>query len=705
MESLPSAGAPLHSAKVAQIARPFPGSVGSLSDKSSHELEAQGLELASPGVTPRVVLLSLILAAFFGCAIPFVDYKFTNTFLGAAHLPAGAVAVLLALLLVVNPLLRLVSQRWAFSRNETLTIYMTCLFSVLVPGRGGENFFVPNIIASFYYATSENKWLKFLEPNLRPWFTPALTRDGHYNKAVVEGWYVGGHQPIPWSAWLVPLAAWSIVIIALYIMLGCLGVMLRAQWSEHEALAFPLLRLPLELTEDMDRPDKCGALSSFFCNPIMWLGFGLAVFIQLLNGLNVYYPDVPTVPLYIGMGPLLTEAPWNQIGSFDIRVWPMAVGISYLLTAEVSFSLWFFYLFTKFQLIAAYGLGYMPKALPDPIFTRGFAKSFVSYQQVGAYFAYVGFVLWIARHHFAHIVQRAFRRVPPNPIEKDEPLSYPAAFWGFVFSFSFIIGWTVCAGVRLDVALALWLTYLVVAIALTRVVVEGGLLLVHSGWGPLGPLSHLVRGWPAASSAVPGAFISGALMTELRGFLLPSFVQSFKLAHDRKIAMKPLLALIFAATLVSLAFALWTVLHLGYSVGGLQLQEWWARGNGAQAPAKNAKEIVSGVDDNFLLNWAFFAVGFLLTCGMMVARSRFLWFPFHPIGYIMCAPFALYTLWFSIFLGWFFKSLITRFGGTDSYRKAVPAFLGLALGDVSMMVMWVIIDAWQGRTGHILLPN
>jgi hypothetical protein len=49
--------------------------------------------------------------------------------------------------------------------------------------------------------------------------------------------------------------------------------------------------------------------------------------------------------------------------------------------------------------------------------------------------------------------------------------------------------------------------------------------------------------------------------------------------------------------------------------------------------------------------------------------------------------------------------LITRFGGIDSYRKATPAFLGLALGDVTMILFWLAIDGWQGRTGHQLLPG
>ena len=58
------------------------------------------------GVTLRVVILALLLAVVFGYALPVIDYKLQNTFLGGTHLPPGAVGVLLILLLVINPLLR-----------------------------------------------------------------------------------------------------------------------------------------------------------------------------------------------------------------------------------------------------------------------------------------------------------------------------------------------------------------------------------------------------------------------------------------------------------------------------------------------------------------------------------------------------------------------------------------------------------------------
>ena len=671
---------------------------------SASEPTLDSTDKRARGVTGRVVLLSLFLAAMFGYVVPTVDYRFTNTFLGAAHLPAGAVAVLLLLLLVINPLLKLASARAALGRNEILTVYITCLFSVLVPGRGGENFFIPNVLASFYYATRENKWLDFLVPYIKPWMTPALSPDGQVQTKVVADWFQGipTGQPIPWAAWLVPLAAWTAIIFALYAMLGCLGVMVRAQWAEREALAFPLLKLPMQMTEDVDKPGA--GLGTFFRTPAMWIGFSIAVFIEMLNGLHLYFPDVPAVPLSLGTGALFTEAPWNQIGVFDIRVWPLMVGISYLLTSEVSLSLWAFFLFQKFQLIIAYYIGYQPASLPEPVWTRGFSKNFIVYQQFGAIMAYGIMVLWLGREHGRHIFRRAIGRTKATPGEAQEALSYPVAFWGFLLAWSFVIAWTTAAGVRLDIAVMLWAIYLIIAIGLTRLVVEAGLIMVNTGWMALGPLSGLIGNALPASSAVPAALISNTMMFELRGFLLPSFVQSFKLAHDRKIAARPLMALITACIAISFGVALWTIVKMGYDYGGLTLQEWWARGNGAQGPAKNAAQLVRDSTEDLKLNWGWTAVGVAVTIGLMAARAQFSWFPLHPIGYIIFTPFPIVTLWFSIFLGWLAKTLIMKFGSTEGYRAALPAFLGLALGSVTMIIFWIIIDCWQGRTGHSLLP-
>ncbi len=654
-------------------------------------------------LTLRAILLSLLLAAFFGYANPHIDFLFSNTYLGATHLPPGALGALL-LLIACNGVLRLIGPRFKLSRNELLTVFITTLFSCLVPGRGGELFFIPNTVGAFYYGTPENKWRELMLPNLPNWFSPARTTGGAYNGPLVEAFYNGG-QPVPWHLWLVPIVAWAILIFSLYTMLGCLAVILRAQWAENEALTFPLLKLPLTMTEESgETKDNV----SFFRNPVMWIGFGISVWIQGLNGLNYYFPDVPPFPLMLNSGQYFSEAPWNQMGPLVFRVLPFAVGVSYLLSSEVALSFWVFYLLHKFSYIAAYQIGLPPGALPEPTWTRGFSKAFISYQQIGAMWMYAALVLWIGRAHLAHVVRRALRREAAGENERHEALSYPVAFWGFVISSCILVGWTVAAGVRLDLAVYMWLSYFVITLCLTRVVVEGGMLYVNHGWSPLLPLAHLVGAgpgqWISVSSAVPAALIQNSLMIDLKGFLLPSFLQGFKLARDREIPLRPLLILIFACIAVAFVVGVHSVLSIAYGNGGLSMNSFWAN-SGTQEPARTVKEIAGGVQDSFLTNWFWTFTGAFVTWCLVAARMRFAWFPLHPLGYIMWSPYVMYAFWFSIFLGWLFKVIIMHFGGPAIYKRLIPAFLGLTLGDVTMILLINGIDMWQGRTGHQLMPG
>jgi len=739
------------------------------SDLQSSSLAPQTIgetALKPGGITFRAALLSLALAFFFGYMIPVVDMKMRNTFLGATHLPPGAIAVLLVLLLAINPLLSLIARdkgktaivagamiasalvsgffflrggtnsflfwlfgagavilllalgmgRKPFTRNETLTIYISCLFSTLAPGHGAENVFVVNLLGPFYYATRENKWLEFLQPYIKPWMTPALSQGGapyannEVARAHVSEWFTNNARgEVPWGAWLVPLAAWGTAIGLMYVMMACICVIIRKQWAEREALAFPLLKLPLELTEDVDKPQN-GVFGSFFRNPLMWIGFGIAVFIQALRGLNVYYPDVPQFPLDINTGQLFTEAPFNQIGWTPMTVWPVVVGITYLLTTEISFSFWFFYLFVKFQFVVAYLLGFNPNTLPRPVGSIGSdTRVFTFYQQIGCYFAYVAIMAWTGREHLRYIVMRAIGRQKREAEEGEEALSYPVAFWGFVLSFGALVAWSVAAGLSAPLAFLQWGCYLVIIIALTRIISEAGILFVQQGWGPLGTIGQITNAGPNhwllnAQSLPPAAMIQGGLMTDLRGFIMPSFIQGFKLAHDRKIPLKPLLALMLACTLITAAMGTYFNIKFGYQLGGTALDAWYS-GGASTAPADTANSLVRGVQDASYWNLAWVAVGILLTYGMMLARSRFAWFPLHPIGLLISQSYPISQIWFSIFIGWMFKVLVMRFGGTDSYRKTTPLFLGLALGDVAMMLFWLVVDGWQGHVGHKLMPG
>ena len=41
-----------------------------------------------------------------------------------------------------------------------------------------------------------------------------------------------------------------------------------------------------------------------------------------------------------------------------------------------------------------------------------------------------------------------------------------------------------------------------------------------------------------------------------------------------------------------------------------------------------------------------------------------------------------------MFLGWLIKALIVRYGGAQLYRKALPFFVGLVMGEFTVGSLW-----------------
>ncbi len=87
--------------------------------------------------------------------------------------------------------------------------------------------------------------------------------------------------------------------------------------------------------------------------------------------------------------------------------------------------------------------------------------------------------------------------------------------------------------------------------------------------------------------------------------------------------------------------------------------------------------------------------------GLMFLRHRFLWWPFHPLGFaIGTVSFILGRIWFSVFLAWIFKLTILKYGGVKLYRSTRPLFMGLVLGQVCNAGFWLIVDTFTGAIGN-----
>jgi hypothetical protein len=95
-------------------------------------------------------------------------------------------------------------------------------------------------------------------------------------------------------------------------------------------------------------------------------------------------------------------------------------------------------------------------------------------------------------------------------------------------------------------------------------------------------------------------------------------------------------------------------------------------------------------------NGLWMSIGATVVWLLTFARSRLLWFPLHPIGYIMASSGAVSRWWFSYFAGWLIKSLVMKYGGSSTHLLVRPFMIGLILGNLTAMVLWMLIGFHSG---------
>ena len=361
------------------------------------------------GLTIRSIIVGFIIivpAVFWGVYADVVS----QTDLTSTSLMMPPILALLVLV-IANASIGKKFPRLKFTQREMITVYIMVSVSVVLSGMGLLQFLSTTIGAVPHFMTPENKWQDFL--NYVPkWLLPQPN-------SVLDGFYKGD-SPIPWYAWWRPCLIWSGFFFALVFCMLCINVIIRKQWMDRERLTFPIVYLPLEMTDPK---------SGFFRNRLMWTGFAIAAGLELMNGLNYIYPSVPHVQLRAyNISPFFAvNKPWNAVGSVWTTFYPLAIGLGFLLSTDVSFSCWFFFLLTKVQSIITVASGWTagPAAVSQP--------PYLAQQGAGAFFGIVIMVVWLARKHLKDVVLKAFTKAPEID-DSGEPLGYRTATFGLLLA-------------------------------------------------------------------------------------------------------------------------------------------------------------------------------------------------------------------------------------------------------------------------------
>ena len=630
------------------------------------------------------MLTGLGLCALIAVGLPYGEFVIKGTRLGLSSSTPAAFFLLFWLLALVQPLLGLMRQHWAFNRAELLLITAMMMLATAIPSRGFTGATIPAISSVLYYATPENNWAELLVSHIPTWL---VVQDEVAIKQFYEGLPRG--ESIPYGAWVEPLFWWLLFMAAFYLVLICAMVIMRRQWMDHERLLYPLVQVPLGMIEDGPQPAR---IKPFLRNPIMWAGFAVPAILNTINSFSHYYEFAPRVDLNLPL------ALGHDAVVLRIRLNYLMMGLAYFINTGISGSLWFFYLLAKAQEWACSTLGVFTTEQLDAYSHAGPTTGMLSHQSMGAMVALVVLGLWTARGHLKAVWQQA----RAGGSTAGELLSYRTALVGLAVG-SVVMGlWLWQTGLPWWAVVLFLGAAFAIFFALTRVIVEAGLSSAVEGLSGAG---FVVSGIGSSALGATGMMALGFTLAwagDLLVFMMAPCANGIRMLHGLKVGRRRVLAMLTAALAIGLLGSIYATLNLGYQYGALNLHRQYFSGLFAFEPFRFAARFIETPTGPYWLGWLWNGVGAAVMALLLWARHHLLWWPLHPIGYVASGTWILGNIWFSIFLAWLIKSVVLKYMGPNGYRSTRWFFLGVILGQFASGGAWLVVDGFTGMTGNVI---
>jgi hypothetical protein len=576
-----------------------------------------------------------------------------------------AVGALLLLTLLGLGLRRL-SKHLRLSQSQVLYVYVFLCIAVTMNSVGVARLLFPNITAVYYFQTPENDFAS-LQKHVPQWLAPQ-------DPKVIQDMYEGAPDGrVPWRPWLLPLLMWTLFLTAWGVSMLGLMSLFRRQWIDKERLTFPIAQLVLDISDQEGRR----VVGGFFGNPLMWIGFGLACLFNIGNILRAWNPAIPAMGQSYDIGRFFTERPLSAIQPLSIAWRPENIGLGYLVSTEITLSVWVFYLALRLANVMATGAGLEIPGFP-----------FDREQSFGAYVALGIFLVWVSRVQLIKVITKAFTyaREPVNP---DEPMSSRAAVLCAFGGFAFMLAFAIKAGMWWWTALIYFVLVLLFGLVYARARAEAGAamvwlfpfylhkqMMIHIGGSQI-----FARG-----AGFQNLTIFSTFMFVSRGFYQSNMAyqaEAMKIGQETRLRQRTLSWWLTAAVVIGFVGAAFVHLQAYYMHGANILEGGTTQGGYRVTLARTEFEELSGFVKSPRLPdrpRTYAAVsGAMTVAALVLLRTYFLRFPLHPLGFAMVTAYG-YPLWGPFLLVWLLKTTILRLGGMKAYRRGVPFFLGLIVG-------------------------
>ena len=649
-------------------------------------------------MTFRAVILGLLAGAALSAFGYFNDWVLKLTFVSSDLVPVSVFGLLLIVLVAWNPLLRLVRLR-PFNGSELAVIISLLLMACAILGPGLMWGFTNVLALPHQYNQMEPGWRRqHLLDHVPPVMLIDPARDPQTS---VTGFSIGLPNPaemglgdIPWDAWRRTLWFWLPLLSLGIVGTICLAMLLHQQWSTRERLRYPISQFATQMLQGTQQ----GQAPTIFRDRKFWMGTALAAGTLLINAVACWYPDSISIPLRVDTWPAAIQK-WPTLAGvpnvehfFHMGFFFIAVGLAYFVESDVSFSIGISPLVYLGLYLALYSGGI---TLSSGYYEPGPQNALLA----GAYIGTGIGVLLMGRQYFLAVLGGAVGLRTSN-----------VEGWA---RWACRVGLAAAAGLLLvlhhGAGLGWGLSFLFVMLAaclfvvITRVMAETGFFLIQPYWHPVTIAAMLGRGAVDPSSLITLGLLSAVVTVDPRACLMPMVANGLKLSEQQGVRPQRLGGWLIVAALAALLIALVATLYVQYRFGTFTLYEWGnnavrfpftmlARslsGDQIEGGAALAQDVGSGV--GLTASWACLGAGLVLALGCRMLRLRYLWWPIHPVLFLVWGTFPADIYAPSMLLCWAIKGLICRLGGAKTYQAYKPFFVGLVAGEFLAAIVWAIV--------------
>ena len=489
---------------------------------------------------------------------------------------------------------------------------------------------------------------------------------------------------IPLGQWTRPVLAWGVLIGGLFLGFLGLNVLMRKQWVENERFTFPLTILPKQLFTTSE-----GRLA-IFRNRIMWAGFAVTLPLVLLKGINFYNPSIPAPVWSTQLSSFVTSPVMKSyLSQVNISTLPFCVlAIALLIETDILFSLWASFLIFQFWQLGGKAFNW----------TRYPGYPWEFQQAMGGFIAYAGIAVFVGRHHLAKVLRIAFGRIAPSADESSELVTYRTALLLLAGSLCILVAWGIWTQMGAVASLLFFGYILVCGFAASKLRAECG-----APFGYITPYYGMqfvaaVGGFALFKSTgmLVAAISAGFMCTSVFLLMAPAQVEMMELGRHFQVRPKDIGTGLTLGLLGGLLIGGFVLLGWAYGFGASSFKQAWpyeqnwyfndfrtGEQNADRAFAGGALTVpAEGQALNFLQNphAKGLGIGVLITLALATLRAQCMWFPFHPIGYVLASSHFMRGAWFVLCLAWLLRVILLRLGGAQSIRRGlVPFCIGMML--------------------------